>query len=297
MSGRLAPHGLGRGLGALLGDIDSENEVLKSEQAAPGDAVIELSLSDIDLNPDQPRKRFDDEKLEELAQSIASVGVIQPIVVAKNGERYSVIVGERRFRASRLAGKSTIPAIVRSWDEMTRLKTALIENLQRADLNPIETALGLKALMDKCGLTQEQTAQVVGKSRAAVTNTLRLLNLDERVQAMVETGTLSAGHARALVPLSPERQFRLAELVRLKSLSVRDLERLAAQPEEPEKKPPKPPKTQEIKQLERMAREAFGAHARIDGDETKGRLIISYSSREDLESIWNILEALGQGEM
>ncbi len=295
MSNRLAPHGLGRGLGALLGDIDEAADAVKAE-AVSGDAVTELNLSDIDINPDQPRKRFDDEKLEELAQSIASVGVIQPIVVAKNGLRYTIIVGERRFRASRLAGKSTIPAIVRSWDELTRLKTALIENLQRADLNPIETAQGLRALMEKCGLTQEQTAQVVGKSRVAVTNTLRLLTLDERVQTMVENGVLSAGHARALVTLSPERQLRMAELVRMKGMSVRELERLCAQPEE-EPKPPKPPKSQELKQLEKMARESFGARAKIDGDENKGRLIISYNSREDLEGIWNVLEAIHQGEM
>ena len=297
MNKKTAPHGLGRGLGALLGDIEEESASLRREDVGDSDAVRELSLSDIDINPDQPRKNFDEDKLRELAESIASVGVIQPIVVRPSGDRYSIIVGERRFRASRLAGKSTIPAIVRSWDEMTRLKTALIENLQRSDLDSVETALGLKTLMEKCDLTQEQTAQVVGKSRSAVTNTLRLLTLEPEVLNMLSAGRLSAGHARALVTLSPERQKRLASLCVQQGWSVRQLERIAALPDSSESKPQKPPKTQEIRQLERMARETFGTRARIDGDENKGRLIISYSSREDLEGIWSVLEAMDQGSL
>ena len=296
MNKKTAPHGLGRGLSALLGDIDEENEALTSESAQVGDVVTELSLSEIDVDRAQPRKAFDEEKLRELADSIASVGVIQPIIVCKRGDRYSIIAGERRFRASRMAGKTTIPAIVRNWDEMTRLKAALIENLQRSDLNPVETALGIKALMDKCDLTQEEAAGVVGKSRSAVANTLRLLTLDEKVLRMLEDGTLSAGHARALVALSPERQVRLATLAVQQGWSVRQLEHIAALPEEPVHKPAAP-KNPEIKKLEKMAREAFGTRARIDGDENKGRLILSYSSADDLEHIWEVLNCLNQAEM
>lgn len=296
MNKKTAPHGLGRGLGALLGEIETENEALTSQEVGSGDIVTELPLSEIDINRAQPRKVFDEEKLRELSESIASVGVIQPIVVCRRGDRYSIIVGERRFRASRMAGKTTIPAIVRDWDEMTRLKTALIENLQRSDLNPVETALGIKTLMEKCDLTQEEASSVVGMSRSALANTLRLLTLDEKVLKMLEDGTLSAGHARALVTLSPERQVRLATLCIQQGWNVRQLERIAALPEEPAVKPAVP-KSPEIKKLEKMAREAFGTHAKIDGDENKGRLILSYTSAEDLERIWDVLSYMNQAEV
>ncbi len=296
MNKKTAPHGLGRGLGALLGEIETENEALTSQEVGSGDIVTELPLSEIDINRAQPRKVFDEEKLRELSESIASVGVIQPIVVCRRGDRYSIIVGERRFRASRMAGKTTIPAIVRDWDEMTRLKTALIENLQRSDLNPVETALGIKTLMEKCDLTQEEASSVVGMSRSALANTLRLLTLDEKVLKMLEDGTLSAGHARALVTLSPERQVRLATLCIQQGWNVRQLERIAALPEEPAVKPAAP-KSPEIKKLEKMAREAFGTRAKIDGDENKGRLILSYTSAEDLERIWDVLSYMNQAEV
>ncbi|MBQ3761356.1 MAG: ParB/RepB/Spo0J family partition protein [Clostridia bacterium] len=300
MNKRTTAHGLGRGLGALLTDMDEESlsPLAPRSTTGEGNAVREISLNDIDINPDQPRRDFDEESLKELAESISGVGVIQPIVVKQNGSRYSIIVGERRFRASRMAGKTTIPAIVRDIDEMTRLKQALIENLQREDLNPVETALGIKALMEKCELTQDEAAKVVGKSRSAVTNTLRLLTLDQQVLAKLRAGEISAGHARALVTVSPERQRRLCELTIQQGWSVRQLERICALPEAGQKresgKKEKPP---ELGKLEKMAREAFGTRARIDGDENKGRLIISYSSQEDLENIWSLLEALNQGEL
>lgn len=297
MSKKMASHGLGRGLGALLGDIENESENLKKEQPVTGDTVREVSLNDIDVDPGQPRKDFDEEALRELADSIASVGVIQPIVLMPKGSRYTIVVGERRFRASRLAGRNTIPAIVRSFDEMTRLKTALIENLQRSDLNPVETALGIKTLMERCDYTQEEAAAVVGKSRSAVANTLRLLTLENSVLEMLKDGRLSAGHARALVNLSPERQKRLAELTVQQGWSVRQLERISALPEQPPHTGPRTRRPEEIGQLEQMARGVFGTRARIDGDVNKGRLIISYSSQEDLEGIWNVLESIGQGQL
>ena len=299
MNKKTAPHGLGRGLSALLGDIDEATSESAAVKSAGKDGVIEVSLSDIDVNRDQPRQDFDEDSLQELADSIKSVGVIQPIILRKNGERYSIVVGERRFRASRMAGKATIPAIVRDMDEETRIKSALIENLQREDLNPVEMALGIKALMEQCNLTQDEAAQVVGKSRSAIANTLRLLTLDKDVLDLLRSGSISAGHARSLVTVSPARQKRLAELTVQQGWSVRQLERICALPEKDElaETRRKKPKAPELSKLEKMAREAFGTRARIDGDETKGRLIISYTSAEDLESIWSILEALNQGSM
>ena len=224
MNKKTTPHGLGRGLSALLGEIDEPDVTAAPMAEKSADSAVEVSLSDIDVNRSQPRQDFDEESLKELAQSIESVGVIQPIVLRKNGERYSIIVGERRFRASLLAGKTTIPAIIRDIDDDMRIKAALIENLQREDLNPVEEARGIRALMDRCNLTQDEAAQVVGKSRSAVTNTLRLLSLAPEVQEMLRTKQISAGHARALVTLSPERQKRLAELAVQQGWSVRQLE-------------------------------------------------------------------------
>ena len=289
MNMKTAPHGLGRGLGALLGD---ELENTKAENPAGG--AVELSLNDIDVNREQPRKRFDEEELEDLAASIASVGVIQPIVVVRNGTRYTIVAGERRFRASRLAGKSTIPAIVKEWDEITRVKAALIENLQRADLNPVETAMGMKDLMEKCGLTQEELAGVVGKSRSAVANTLRLLNLEPGVLEMLQTGKLTAGHARALVTVPAEKQQRLAQQCAALDLSVRQFEKLCARADEEPQAAEKPVKTPEMKKLENMGREVFGVKTRIEGSESRGKVVLSYTSADELESIWNALSRMSE---
>jgi len=288
--------GLGRGLGALLGDMDKEHEALTNEEARPGDSVENLRLVDIDPNRDQPRKQFDEESLKELSESIRAVGVIQPIIVTKKGARYMIVAGERRWRAARMAELTEIPAIVRDWDEMTRMKAALIENLQRNDLNPVEEALGIKALMTRCDLTQDEASKVVGKSRSAVANMLRLLSLPKEVLDMLKEGTLSAGHARALVSVSPERQKRLALLTVQQGWTVRQLERICAQPEKEEAPKKKEKRIGEIVQLEKMAREVFGTRAKISGDENSGKLILSYSSADDLERIWEVLECIRQGE-
>ena len=295
MSKYNSAHGLGRGLSALLGDIEQEDNSLRTESIQTGDTVKELSLNDIDTDAEQPRKVFDEEALKELADSIASVGVIQPIVVVPHGERYRIVVGERRFRASRMAGKTTIPAIVRSWDEMTRLKSALIENLQRENLNPIETAQGIRALMEKCDFTQEEAANVVGKSRSAVANTLRLLTLPEEVRKMLEDGRLSAGHARALVTVSPERQLKLANMAAQLGWSVRQLEQICARSDIEKPAQAKPVPTPQMKKLVKMAREAFGVQTRIEGDESKGKLTFTYTSAEELQGIWDLLEMINQG--
>lgn len=294
---KTAPHGLGRGLGALLGDIENESELLHSETEQKGDVVQTVPLSSIDPNRDQPRKEFREESLKELADSIRAVGVIQPIVVTKRGNRYSIIAGERRWRASRMAGLNEVPVIVRDWDEMTRLKAALIENLQRDDLNPVEEALGIRALMDKCELTQEAASGVIGKSRSAIANSLRLLTLPDDVLALLKDGSLSAGHGRALVSVSPERQSKLAILTVQQSWSVRQLERICAQPEKKPVETPAPARRPaELGQLEKMAREVFGTRVKLDGDENKGKITLSYMSAEDLERIWDVLEFIRQSE-
>ena len=235
--------GLGKGLGALLGeDVLAEAAQAEAAQGKGADAVRMLPIGQIDPNRDQPRRRFDEAALNELAASIRAVGVLQPIIVSQEGERYTIIAGERRYRASRLAGLSEIPAIVRDWDSQKRLEAALIENLQRDDLNPVEEAAGVRRLMDEAGLTQEKVAERLGKSRPAVANLLRLLTLPDSVKQMLADGRLSAGHARALVTVEPRRQVQLANLTVQQGWSVRQLERICAQPVKEEVKKPRVPK-------------------------------------------------------
>jgi len=292
--------GLGRGLGALLGEDVVEQaaqEQPAAEAKAPADAVRMLPIRQIDPNPDQPRRRFDEEALKELAASISAIGVIQPIIVAQQGERYTIIAGERRYRASRMAQLEEIPAIVRDWDEQTRLEAALVENLQRDDLNPIEEARGVKRLMEEAGLTQERAAERLGKSRPAIANLLRLLNLADSVQQYLIEGKLSAGHARALVTVERERQVQLANLTVQQGWSVRQLERICAQPvKKPEVKQPKV-RDQQFRQLEGMARELFGTRAKLDGTHENGKLTLFYYSQDDLQRIWEVLEMAKEGRL
>lgn len=285
--------GLGRGLGALLGeDVMAERAAPAPQEAQPeqgSDVVRMLPIHLVDPNREQPRRSFDEEALKELAASIRAVGVLQPIIVSPSGERYTIIAGERRYRASRLAELSEIPAIVRDWDEQTRLEAALIENLQRDDLNPVEEAMGVRRLMDEAGLTQEKVAERLGKSRPAVANLLRLLTLPESVRQLLIEGKLSAGHARALVTVDPRRQVQLANLTVQQGWSVRQLERICAQPV---KEPALPRKTRDaqIGELETMARELFGTRVRLDGTTESGRITLFYYNADDLQRIWDVME-------
>ena len=293
--------GLGRGLGALLGDDVVEQPAAAPEVKAPAeevqDAVRMLPIRLIDPNRDQPRRSFDEDALRELAASIEAVGVIQPIIVAEVGERYSIIAGERRYRASRMAGLDEIPAIVRNWDEQRRLEAALIENLQRDDLNPIEEALGVKRLMEESSLTQEKVAERLGKSRPAVANLLRLLTLEQSVQQLLIEGKLSAGHARALVTVDKKRQVQLANLTVQQGWSVRQLERICAQPVKQEEPKPVKVRDQQFSRLEGMARELFGTRAKLDGTQDSGKLTLFYYSADDLQRIWEVLEMAGEGRL
>ena len=283
--------GLGRGLGALLGDdvVEQVSAEQSAQKQPDADAVRMLPIRLIDPNKDQPRRSFDEEALKELAASIEAVGVIQPIIVAETGERYRIIAGERRYRASRLANLEEIPAIVRNWDQQKQLEAALIENLQRDDLNPIEEAQGVKRLMEESGITQEKAAERLGKSRPAIANLLRLLSLEESVQQMLAEGKLSAGHARALVTVDKRRQVQLANLTVQQGWSVRQLERICAQPPEKEEKP-QPRKDAQLKELETMARDLFGTRVKLDGDFSSGKISLSYYSADDLQRIWDVLE-------
>lgn len=288
--------GLGKGLGALLGEdvvaaqAADASTMEAARDAEPVDAVRMLPIGQIDPNRDQPRRSFDEAALKELAASIRAVGVLQPIIVAPDGERYTIIAGERRYRASRLAELSEIPAIVRDWDSQKRLEAALVENLQRDDLNPVEEAMGVRRLMDEAGLTQEKAAERLGKSRPAVANLLRLLTLPESVRQMLVEGKLSAGHARALVTVDPRRQVQLANLTVQQGWSVRQLERICAQPVKEEAPKPRRPRDAQIGELESMARELFGTRVRLDGNADSGRITLFYYNSDDLQRIWDVIE-------
>ena len=278
-----ANRGLGRGLDALMPEIPQEDT---------RERVMMLRMGDIDPNPEQPRRKFDAQALAELAASIRQVGVLQPILVTEIEGRYRIIAGERRWRAARLAELEEIPAIVRPLDEIERMEAALIENIQREDLNPLEEALAVRALMEKCGLTQEKAAERLGRSRPAVANLLRLLTLPEPVLEMLRDGKLSAGHARALVAVEdPARCVALAEKAVREGWSVRQIEQ-AAQEKPLEEKPArvKPRKLPEFTEMEERLRHAFGMKASIDGMLNKGRITLTYGSRQELERLYDLMQ-------
>ncbi|MEE0766423.1 MAG: ParB/RepB/Spo0J family partition protein [Christensenellales bacterium] len=279
--------GLGRGLDALLGDYT---------QPTP-EGVQELDIHLIDTNAGQPRKDFDQEKLQELADSIRQHGVVQPILLRQNGERYVIVAGERRFRAARLAGLEKVPAIVKDLDEAQVMEVALIENLQREDLNPIEEAAAIRFLMQQHDLTQEEVSKRLSKSRPAIANSLRLLTLPEPVQAYLRNGKLQAGHARALAGLQdPEAQAVLADKIVGEGLSVRAAESLAReQGQKPPRQKKEPPATDpDLAAAEASLREWLGTKVSIQGSSQRGRIVIEYYNAELLQGIYDLLRG-GEG--
>lgn len=285
-----AKRGLGSGLGALFGeDIVS----------APGDKDLTLPISKVEPRADQPRYSFDEEALATLSESIRQYGLIQPITVRRlDGGYYQIIAGERRWRAARMAGLSEVPVRVIEADDKRAMELALVENLQREDLNPIEEARGYRTLMDEYGMTQEQAASAVGKSRSAVANALRLLGLSEAVTAMVENGSLSAGHARALLPIKDEkRQLELAETVISRSLSVRQTEtlvkRLCAEPKE-EPKSENAIIVDYVKEVERDLENALGRKVKLVDSKKRGRIEIEFYGADDREALINKLMLFGK---
>ena len=280
----MASKGLNRGLGALLGDV--------YEPAAENSAYRLLPLQKIEPNPDQPRQDFDEEELQALSESIATHGLVQPLTVRELPNGYfQIIAGERRWRASRLAGLKEIPVIVMEADDKTTMELALIENLQRQDLNPMEEAFGYQALMQTYGLTQDQTAARVGKSRPAVANALRLTALCPAVMEMVRSGEISAGHARALLTLKDEKQqAQTAQKVAALGLSVRQTELLCknlSKPTAPIKE--KPFAVDYVAECEKNLARHLGRGVRIVNGKRKGRFELEFYGQEDLQ---NLLDAL-----
>ncbi|HIU81084.1 MAG TPA: ParB/RepB/Spo0J family partition protein [Candidatus Ornithoclostridium faecavium] len=266
-----------------------------------GEAVTQIESKLIDTNPNQPRKHFDEDALNELAVSIKNYGVIQPILVCpKEGGRYELIAGERRLRASKMAGLSFIPAIVKRFTESEMAEIALIENLQREDLNPIEEARAYRSLMEKYGFTQEELADKLGKSRPVIANSLRLLSLNPVVVEMVETGRLSAGHARCLASIKDmgvQATYALAACD--KQLSVRQLENMVRAYLKPGKEPKTPKKafiSPELKELVNNMQRTFGTKVKAVGNNEKGRIFIDYYTKDDLIRIYELIDTLSEQE-
>ncbi len=273
--------GLGKGLEALLGDLSS----VEVKEESP---LKEIPITEIYPNPYQPRKDFDEKEIESLSQSIKESGLLQPIIVTRKNDRYLIVAGERRWRAAAKAGLKKIPAIIKDVSEKQLLVLALVENINRKDLNPIEEAEGYKVLVEDMGYTQEEVAKVVGKDRATIANMLRLLKLPEAIKEALREGKISAGHARALISLPPEEQLKLLNEILEKNLSVREVEKKAKAKKE------KQEKNIENKITEEMAKEVSlmsGLVVKISGNENKGKVIISYFSKEELERILNKLRA------
>ena len=280
------PSGLGRGLGALLGD-----DVMKTESSGS----LSLPISQVETCSSQPRKRFDDESLQELADSISQHGIIQPLTVRKlSSGYYQIIAGERRWRAARLAGLQEVPVIVIEADDRKAAELAMIENLQREDLNPMEEAAGFQSLIESYHMTQEEAAQRVGKSRSAVTNALRLLGLTPSVRKLVEESKLSAGHARALVPLSPSLQESAANAIVSGGLSVRQTEalvkRISAEKKEAQAKDPDEVDYLAEAQNELKARLCRGV--KIVPGRKKGRIELEYYGVDDLNDLLDALAVI-----
>ena len=289
--------GLGKGLGALLGDA-----ALQTQEAGS----LSLPISQVEPGLKQPRKRFDDEALADLADSIRQHGVIQPLTVRRlSSGYYQIIAGERRWRAAKLAGLSEVPVVIIEADDRKVMELGLIENLQREDLNPMEEAGGYRVLMEEYGLTQEEVAQQVGKSRPAVANALRLLSLPPSLHPLLEDGQLSAGHARAILSVpSPQLQEKLADKVVAEGLSVRQTEalakRLAAGEAPPPPRPEGPDLSIYLKEAERTLGARFGRKVSIVSGKRKGRIELEYYGPDDLTALLDLLEkapSAGRGEL
>ena len=286
--------GLGKGLSALFAETEEDygKSLLFDEEPTQNGGVEEIDINSIYANPNQPRKVFNQEALAELSQSIEKHGVIMPIIVNQDGDKYMIIAGERRWRASRLAGLKRVPVIVKRYTDRQIKEISLIENLQREDLNPIEAASAMRSLMDDYGLTQEELADRIGKSRSAVANTLRLLQLAPEVTKMVAEGTLSSGHARTLITLPVKEQIRFANQAVKEGFSVRDIEQkvkdFLTPPEEKKKK--KVELSLELKELIDDMQRTLGTKVNAIGNDNKGRIYIDYYTRDDLDRIAEFLE-------
>jgi ParB family transcriptional regulator, chromosome partitioning protein len=277
---------LGRGLSALLRDSDGQ---------AQGLQPIPLDL--VDPNPFQPRKSMASDRLEELARSIRSTGIVQPIIVRRSGERFQLIAGERRWRAARLAALESVPAIVRDISDQEALELAITENALREDLSAVEMAEAFHALQERFGYSQEEIASRIGMDRATVANTIRLLKLPEQIKEMIADGQISPGHARALLACQePEYQLRLAKRIAETGLTVRQAERLAsAQPDQPQRKESQPQADANTRSAQLQLERALGTRVRIVGDGNRGKIEISYFSADDLNRLFSCMTGITGG--
>ncbi|MCI8759951.1 MAG: ParB/RepB/Spo0J family partition protein [Clostridia bacterium] len=274
--------GLGKGLDALFGPAPEE------EQMQENDTLKNLKITEVEPNRDQPRKRFDQEALEELAQSIKEYGLIQPIVVTQKDGYYSIIAGERRWRASKIAGLKEIPAIIREDNEKINSEISLIENMQREDLNPVEKAMGIKTLIDNYGMSQEDVAKKLGKGRSTIANWIRVLNLEPRVLEMAKEGKISEGYCKALLAITdPEQQYQTAIQMLERNSTVRQVEKKAKSKETKEEQ-----QRNHIlyKSIEENFQSFFGSKVRLDAGKRRGKIIIEYTSNDDLERILDLIK-------
>ena len=274
--------GLGKGLDALFGPAPEE------EQIQENDILKNLKITEVEPNRDQPRKNFDQEALEELAESIKEYGLIQPIVVTKKDGYYGIVAGERRCRASKIAGLTEIPAIIREDNERINSEISLIENMQREDLNPYEKALGVRTLIDNYGLSQEEVAKKLGKGRSTIANIVRILNLEPRVLEMAKEGKLTEGHCKALLAITdPEKQYKTAIQMLERGATVRQVEKKARVKETKEELD-----RNHIlyKSIEDNFQNFFGSKVRLDAGKRRGKIIIEYTSNDDLERILGLIK-------
>ena len=303
--------GLGKGLDALFGDVEvtpvkSANKKESSKQAKADTAakksdeteasqggVLYIDINDIKPNTGQPRKHFDEEKLEELASSIQQHGLIQPIVLRKLKTGYEIVAGERRWRACRIVGLKEVPCIVKELTDEENMLLAIIENMQREDLNPIEEAEGLKQMIDTYGLTQEQVSYSVGKSRPYITNSLRLLKLPEEVRTLTASGEISVGHAKALAAVKDrDKQITLAKKTAIDGLSVRQIELMAKETKAPARNAPKVKKSADEKKIEEDMKNALGTKVNLNRKGKKGKIEIEFYSDEELERLIELITSL-----
>ena len=290
--------GLGRGLNTLIPSApvkDTESEkILKKEEQIKSEIMVPILK--VEPNPNQPRRQFDDDSLQELADSVKQYGILQPLIVKKHDKFYEIIAGERRWRAAKLAGLKEVPVLIRDYAENEIVEIALIENIQREDLNPIEEALAYKRLMEEFSLKQDQVAAKVSKSRAAITNSLRLLKLDQRVQNLLSEEMITTGHARALLAIEdPDQQYETAMKVFDEKLSVREIEKLVKQMSKKKKETPKEEnKVQEFlfANIEESWKQALGSKVNIKNRNNKGKIEIEYYSKEELDRLVDMLRTL-----
>lgn len=276
--------GLGKGLGALIGN----SKIEEIEQIQEGEAIQNLKLVEVEPNRQQPRKNFDDEALGELASSIKQYGVIQPIIVTKQNDYYQIVAGERRWRAAKKAGLTEIPSIVRNYDEQKNSEIALIENIQREDLNPVEKAIAMKELINKYSLTQQKLADTLGISRSGIANTMRILNLDPRVVELASEGKLTEGHCKALLGIEDgDKQYKSAIYMIESGDSVREAEKQIRK-----KKQPNTNNRYEAiyRDIEDSFRNFFGSKVKIDAGPRSGKIIIQYSSNDELSRIIDLIK-------